>query len=88
MLLLLAPVHSSVTEPLSCCSKCRENDLGQLPFTIPANEDIFRLREEEKHNAESTKRLMATQRVHEKTTFTSRMQAMHVDHSKYSLRCV
>jgi hypothetical protein len=42
---------------------------------LPADEDIFRLREEERRRQQAMRETAQSSRVHEKSTFSSRMQA-------------
>eukprot|EP00877_Chromochloris_zofingiensis_P008558 jgi/Chrzof1/3956/Cz13g14240.t1 len=50
------------------------SDLEKNPFNPPADEDIFRLREEEKQKALAAKTQALSMSVADKTTFSSRMQ--------------
>jgi hypothetical protein len=43
------------------------------PFMMPADEEVFRMREEEKRRKREERELLKSLRVHEKGTFASRM---------------
>lgn len=46
------------------------------PFTLPSDEDILTLREEDKRRKAETRKMIRTAPVHAKTTFASRMQGI------------
>ena len=56
------------------------------PFNIPADEEIFRYREEERARKEHQKMLAHTTRVADKTTFASQMQATATADARTLLR--
>ncbi|TYZ57661.1 hypothetical protein PybrP1_012514 [[Pythium] brassicae (nom. inval.)] len=43
------------------------------PFTLPSDEEVFRMRETEKQRKEEDKRATATQKIYEKSTVTSKI---------------
>lgn len=52
-----------------------ERETTANPFKLPTNEDIFRLREEERQRKQMERTQQAEALVADKTTFASRMQA-------------
>jgi hypothetical protein len=56
------------------------------PFNIPADEDIFRHREEDKRLKTEARIVALQQSVSAKTTFASRMQATTTEEAKQLIR--
>jgi hypothetical protein len=63
---------------------CREASTN--PFNIPADEDIFRHREEDKRLKSEARIAALQQSVSAKTTFASRMQATTTEEAKQLIR--
>lgn len=59
---------------------------GANPFNIPADEEIFRFREEERARKEQDKLIAQTMRVADKTTFAAQMQATATADARTLLR--
>ncbi|PNH02485.1 Coiled-coil domain-containing protein 37 [Tetrabaena socialis] len=62
------------------------NGQDSSPFAIPADEEIFRFREEEKARKEHSKLIAATVGVADKTTFAAQMQAVATADTRTLLR--
>jgi hypothetical protein len=82
------PLYEEASAPLAQRSMAETSApvASTNPFNIPADEEIFRFREEERTRREHAKAVAATTSVAEKGTFASQMQATATADTRTLLR--